>query len=260
MTVKHRSVSQLKTYEQCPHQYKLQRIDKVWQRPAAWLAQGTAVHAAAEAYGKGEVTTLEAAKEVFVESYTEAISKSAITTPDMDYWFASGRYRGEEDTERRFGIGLEQVEKVVSWMDNHAEDFWVTPSGEPAVELGFDIDLSGVRVRGFIDAVVVDPNRGLVVRDIKTGLQPGDDFQLGVYAVALEVQYGIKPLWGDYWMAKSGKPTYPYDLSVWTVERVTEKFHELDRNIKAERFDPIIGDHCNRCDVATSCRFVGVGV
>src|SRR6516164_8393805 len=88
-------------------------------------------------------------------------------------------------------------------------------SGTPGIELGFDIDLDGVLIRGFIDAIVVryleDGTRELVVRDHKTGNNPGDDFQLGVYSVALAEQFGSMATGGDYWMGRSGKPTYPFD-------------------------------------------------
>ena len=68
----HRSVSQLQQYTKCPMAYKLSRIDKVWQRPAAWLIQGSAVHEAIEAWEKsGRTMTLEEATEDDLESYNQ---------------------------------------------------------------------------------------------------------------------------------------------------------------------------------------------
>ena len=46
----HRSVSQYTTYVQCGEAYRLERVAKAPQTPAAWFVQGTAVHAAVEAY------------------------------------------------------------------------------------------------------------------------------------------------------------------------------------------------------------------
>jgi putative RecB family exonuclease len=129
-------------------------------------------------------------------------------------------------------------------------------SGTPGIELGFDIDLDGVLIRGFIDAIIQVGNE-VIVRDNKTGNQPGDDFQLGVYGVAISEQYCIEtPERGDYWMGRSGKPTYPYDLTEWNRESVAEKFHELEENIQAERFDAHPDpDTCKFCDVSYSCSF-----
>lgn len=256
-----RSVSQLKTYKLCPYRYKLERIDKVWQRPAAWLAQGTAVHAAAEAQERSARTlTLEEAKYVFRSVYTEEINTALEETPNLDYWFSSGPYRGPEDIERRFKVGQEQVEKYLAWGDRHPEEvIWIAEDGTPGIELGFDIDLDGVQIRGFIDQVLAlgSPrvDKGYV-RDIKTGSMPGDEFQLATYAVALDIQYGLEVSRGDYWMGRTGKATYAYDLTQWPRNRVADEFCEVDEMITGGQFEPDPEpSKCRFCAVASSCEF-----
>ena len=267
-TPKPRSVSQLKQFEKCPYAYKLARIYKVWRRPAAWLPQGSAVHEALEAWERSNrEMTLEEAQDVFRESYRKYTNSQCKTTPNWDWWFKSGPYDGFRDTERRYEIGLEQVEKLINWaLDHPDERVWIAPDGKPAIELSFSITLGGITVRGFIDLVVevYNPKTGeweLRVRDYKTGNDPGDDFQLGVYALAVALKYGIPaPKTGDYFMAgkkgKPGKPTYPYDLTEWDEEAVTAAFLELEEKLKAGEFpaDPE-PDKCNFCDVNTSCEF-----
>ncbi|MEU4709480.1 PD-(D/E)XK nuclease family protein [Nocardia salmonicida] len=252
------SVSQLNTYTKCPQAWHLERQRKAWQRPAAWLAQGTAAHAAYEAYERsGRTLTLEELEEIYRTVYAEEIAKYSKETPNHNWWFASGPYSGPVDIERRFKIGLEQVAKYPVWYDKHPEEvIWVAPDGTPGIELGFDFDLDGVRIRGFIDALIWDRryNR-IVVRDNKTGKSPGGDMQLGVYAVAVEETYDVeKPNTGDYWMATSGSPTKPYDLSDWNRDRLVNEFHQLAEDIAAEKFDPKPEDSkCKFCSVATSC-------
>ncbi|AXK89576.1 RecB family exonuclease [Nocardia farcinica] len=252
------SVSQYKTYEECPYAWKLARVDKVWQRPAAWLAQGSAEHTVFEAYERsGRSMTVEEMKALFLVEYAREIAKYTEDTPNMEWWFPSGPYRGPQDVERRYHIGLEQIPRYPAWYERHPEEvIWIAPDGTPGIELEFDIDLDGVRVRGFIDAVI-DRRGYVVVRDDKTGKVPGDDFQLGTYGVALAETYDIEPPdTGDYWMGVSGKPTFPYDLSEWSRDRVAEKFHELADNIRAERFDPDPEPKkCMFCAVAYSCAF-----
>lgn len=269
-TRKHRSVSQLKQYERCPYSYKLARVDRAWSRPAAWLPQGSAVHTVFEHVRLRELAgnpmSLEEAQDLFREEYAKEVEGYTEVTPNFEYWFASGPYRGEVDVERRYDIGLEQVEKFIGWTDSHPEEvIWIAPDGTPGIELAFDIDLDGVLVRGYIDAVIVNyktVNNGpadIIVRDYKSGNTPGDDFQLGVYGVALAEMYCIKPpVFGDYYMAgkkgQPGKPTYPYRIGEWTRERVSEKFAELEDNIVNERFDPKPDPKvCNFCDVAMAC-------
>lgn len=259
---KPRSVSQLSSFEKCPMAYKLSRIDKVWRRPAAWLQQGTAVHAVAEHYmlrrlgfEPGGPMTREEAYEVFKDSYQEGISESTDVTPNLDWWFSSGPYRGPDDVERRWKIGLEQVDKVIDWIENHPSlEVWSTPDGKPGIELDLDFMLGDIQIRGFIDAVLILDGEPMVV-DHKTGLKPGDDFQLAVYALALKKLYGLDVQRGIYFMAKTGKPTYPYDLTDWTEEKITERFLAMEAKLEAGEFEPNPGDACARCDVALSCEY-----
>lgn len=255
----HRSVSQINQYTRCPQAYKLQRIDKVWQRPAAWLAQGSAVHEAAEAHERsGRTLTVEQMQDVFRESYVKHIADACETAPNFEAWFKSGPYGGELDIERRFQIGLEQCEKYHRWYADHPQEaIWIAPDGTPGIEIGFDIDLDGVLVRGFIDAVIAMPDGTILVRDNKTGNSPGDDFQLGVYGVALAEQFDIEPpQQGDYWMGRSGKPTLPYNIGEWTREKVSARFAELEANIRAGIFDADPEpSKCRFCDVSWACEF-----
>lgn len=254
----HRSVSQLNLYKRCPYAYYLSRIEKVWQRPAAWLAQGSAVHEAAEAHERsGRNLSLDEAQDVFRDSYQRHINEACEITPNFDAWFASGPYRGEADIERRYHIGLGQVESYIDWYNQHPEQvIWVAPDGTPGIELGFDIDLDGVLIRGFIDAVISHSDE-IIVRDNKTGNKPGDSFQLAVYAVALAEQFNIpKPEVGDYWMGRTGKPTRLYDLSDWSRDRVASEFHQLERSILAGDFPPDPEpSKCRFCDVSWICEY-----
>ncbi|UJD21172.1 Cas4 exonuclease [Mycobacterium phage SororFago] len=256
-----RSVSQLNQYTRCPMSYKLARIDKVWQRPAAWLPQGTAFHTVAEVYEKaraeGREMTLQQCQDIFREEYSRDINALTADTPNFEWWFHSGPYGGLRDTERRYEVGLEQVEKFWNWRTAEGQEIWVTPEGKPAIELQFSIELDGIKVRGFIDAVVV-VNGEPRVRDYKTGNKPGDDFQLGVYALAIFILFGVKVNTGDYYMAgKKGRPaviTHPFDLTDWTREAITARFHEVEAQIQAGNFEPDPDpDKCGFCDVALSC-------
>ncbi|QDK03512.1 Cas4 exonuclease [Mycobacterium phage PainterBoy] len=294
-----RSVSQLNQYTRCPQAYKLARIDKVWPRPAAWLPQGTAFHTVAEhiekSLAEGRLVGLEEAQELFKEEYSKDIGALCEETPNFDWWFHSGPYNGERDIERRYHIGLEQVEKFMNWRSIKGQEIWWTPGitdprcvvsdeanftipaapeeriihrsecgcepAKPAIELSFaiilDTPIGPIKVRGFIDAVVVvggEPR----VRDYKTGSKPGDDFQLGVYGLAIKKLYGVDVNTGDYFMAgkKGKKPvvTVPYDISEWTEEKVSDRFHEVEKGIQSGEFEPLPeADKCAFCDVSYFC-------
>ncbi|AXC33713.1 Cas4 exonuclease [Mycobacterium phage Mryolo] len=256
---KPRSVSQLSQFDKCPFSWKLARHERVWKRPAAWLQQGTGVHAVAEKYMlsklAGSPLTREECYEIFKAEYADGINEATEETPNLGWWFASGRYRGQEDIERRWDIGLQQVDKTLDWIDNHQSlEVWHTPDGTPGIELAIEFELDGIEIRGYIDAVLVLDGEVLVV-DWKTGLKPGDDFQLAVYALALKQLYGVEITRGVYFMAKTGRPTYPYDLTDWTREKISARFHEMERKLEAGDFTPKPGASCARCDVALSCEY-----
>ncbi|SKD59923.1 Inactivated superfamily I helicase [Mycobacteroides abscessus subsp. massiliense] len=255
------SVSQYKQYERCPYSWYLSRVEKAWQRPAAWLPQGSAVHEAGEAWERsGRTMTLEEMQQVYTESYDNHVNTYCDVTPNLEWWFWSGPYNGEADINRRYKIGKDQCGKMLDWYGKHPEEVvWIAPDGTPGIELGFDIDLDGIEIRGFID-LVIETEKGLYaeldVRDNKTGNKPGDDFQLGVYAVAIEEKYGIAVNSGTYWMGRTGKPTKPYDLTDWTRETVRDKFVELQDNINAGNFPPDPEpSKCRFCDVSYSCQY-----
>lgn len=255
-----RSVSQKNQYDRCAYQYYLERIEKVWVKPAAWLPQGTAVHLAVEEYEKsGRTMPLEEAQEVYSKSYDAETNRYLDKTPNMDFWFASGPYKGQEDIERRYGLGMEQVGRYYDWVEKAPEQvIWIDPDGTPAIELSFVVDLDGVKVRGYIDQVVEIPSLPQPhVRDVKSGNKPGDDFQLATYAVAVNKMHGTEITTGDYWMGRQGKPTKSmYYLESWTEEKVTAEFHRIDEGIKAGNFpaDPE-PSKCNFCSVRDACKF-----
>lgn len=253
----HRSVSQRNTYDRCAYRYRLERIDKVWQRPASWLSQGLGVHVAMEHWEKNDrEPSIEELVGVYRDEFVRSIEEQSETTPNFDYWFGSGPYSGPADIERRFGIGEEQLKGLVAYCLAHPEDkIWTTPDGEKAIELGFDVELGGVRVKGFIDQIVETP-RGLIVRDIKTGAKPGDKFQLAVYAEAMNIIHGVEIEWGDYFMGKTGKPTRAIPITKEDREEVHGVFTRLDKNIESNEFPPNpSSNNCRMCAVNTSCQY-----
>jgi putative RecB family exonuclease len=261
--VKYRSFSQLKEYSPkhngCPYRYYLHRMERAWERPAAWLPQGVAVHEAAEMWERsGREMSVEDAQAIFRKSYVENTNKMLADTPNMEYWFRSGPYDGETDIARRFEVGTEQVEKYIRYYtEQHPEQvIWITPNGEPAIELDLTVKLGDVEVRAKIDSVVVEADGEPTVRDNKTGAKPDGPAQLKTYGVMVEKATGVPMTRGDYWMGKTGRPSRRHDLTKVSEQEVVDEFGELDAAIRAEKFDPAPDpDKCERCTVALSCRF-----
>lgn len=255
--VKYRSVSQHNSYVRCAWSYKLNRIDRVWQRPASWLSQGLGVHVAMEEWERsGRELPIEKLVEIYQEEFIRSVDEQAEVTPNFDYWFASGPYAGAVDIERRFGVGEKQLVSLVDYCQSRPDEkVWTTPNGDKAIELRFEVELGGVPVVGFLDQIIETPN-GLMVRDIKTGAKPGDIFQLATYSEAVRILFGETVNWGDYLMGKTGKPTKPIAITDEDRAEVHKGFAWLEEQIQAGIYEPKPNrDTCKMCSVATSCEF-----
>lgn len=258
----YRSVSQVNDWTRCPYMFKLKRVDKVWQKPAAWLPQGSAVHEAMEVWEKsGRTLSLEEMQETFRQSYYRFTEELLSETPNLSYWYASGPYTADLDIPRRFDIGLEQTEMYFNYYTVKApqEVLWVAPDGTPGCELDISANIGDIPVRGYVDEIIVHRFFGPVVVDVKTGNQPGDEFQLATYAVLVNSIYDLEIDVGWYWMGKTGKPTIPYDLTEWPEERIAEVFSQIDSEIRAGLFEPKPEpDKCRFCPVQLSCEYAAV--
>lgn len=256
---KARSVSQVKQYMQCPYAFYLTRIAREPELQAAWLPMGVAVHAAAEKWEKsGRTLSLGDTQQEFVNVYTRMANESLEREPEEEGWQASGPYKGFADLDRRYLVGLDQVAKYIDWYKKSPDErVWVDPvNSMPAIEKRFDITLDGVPVIGFIDLVVKHPKHDVLVRDNKTGALPkmGDNFQLDVYALAINRMYGADCTAGDFWAGKTGRPSRVRKLEV-NEEQITEVFVTADQRIKAGDYRPNPGENCERCPVQRSCDY-----
>jgi putative RecB family exonuclease len=221
---------------------------------------GTAVHEAGEAWERsGRTLPLEEAQDVFRIAYWREVNSYLDETPNTAFWFASGPYRGPDDIQRRYRVGLDHVARYIGYYEKHPRQvIWIDPvSGEPAIELSFDMDLDGVSVRGFIDAVIEDLDTGLVgPRDTKTGAKPGNELQLKTYGQGMEDLTGVPMVQGDYFMTKTGKPTFAYDLTEITRDELSGLYHEADTAIRAGDFPAKPSeDKCRFCSVRDSCKY-----
>lgn len=229
--------------------------------PAPWLIQGTAVHEAVEAW---EHSHRSAPEDTVLEVYDNAWSREESAAwerePDPAGWQTSGVKKAQTDLADRRVRGRDQV---LGYMEATAKERlrpWTLPdTGVVASEVPFEEDFGGVLVKGFIDLVMEDLDTGaLLIRDIKTGTKkPVGTFQLSTYRLALKRKYGVDIQWGDYWMCKDNEPSAPEYLGGLSDEAIIAQYQIMDEMDQGEMYGANVGDHCNRCDVAKHCPFVG---
>ena len=261
-----RSVSQLTSYASCGEAYRLQKVAKAPQRPAAWFAMGRAAHKAIEDYeNEARKHTPAELVEVFNAAYDAEIAADLAKWPDWDAWMTGGRKSGEQDVADRRVIGAYQVEQYIEYAQENATNWRVIAS-----EVGFETDIGGVIVSGYIDQVRQHADGTIEVADPKGGsTTPGSAIQLAVYAVAVEENMGVRPekacfikLARPATTRGKAKPTteLPHDLSLWSKDLLVRMFRDFDRAERRGIYLPNATDDCHRtCSVADYCTIPGKG-
>lgn len=255
----HRSVSQLESWIRCGEQYRLERVAGAPSRPAAWFHQGTAFHKAVEAYERGfRRESADTIVRLYESEYDALVAADREREPDLSMWMTGGRVRAEDDIARRRERGANQVRGYIEYVRRDPGRPWLLPGGEPAIEVEFSLDLDGIEVVGVIDQIWQWETGQVGPRDYKTGRKtPAWPIQLGVYGLAIEEEFGFRPAWGDYYMAKNNAPGNPISLAPFTRDRITRWFHDLDRAVRSGIFLPSPGDGCRTCGVSAHCQAVG---
>ncbi|WJV49927.1 RecB family exonuclease [Streptomyces flavofungini] len=247
-----RSVSQVEQYEKCPYRFYLRRVVRIPPRPAAWSIQGTAFHAACEAYERSErVMTCEEVADVYSETYTDLTRAALSRTPDTEHWLRA-KGEGTQDIEDRYALGVAQTRAYVEWALGRESGIWRDSRGVPAIELHLTAPLGGVIVQGYIDQLTTDEAGALNVRDLKTGTTRSK-FQLATYGALVRAALGEEVNRGDWYMAKTGKPSRAVDISEGAGHKVSEKFRAMDEGVKRGDFPAKAGFECRFCDVSHAC-------
>lgn len=202
---------------------------------------------------------------VFREELDKAVQAEAERSGfPVDEWFWAGPRNGQRSIEWWQENGPEFVNNFVQWWEHNPDaEIWVTPEGIPAIELPFSIPFGEVEVRGYID-LVLKIGTALVVVDLKSSAKaPTSHRQLGIYASAIELAYGIRPRYGTFFMVRgvgprNGPKTHflrPVELTApqYSIPYLTAEFAAAERGIQAGAFPARPGDNCGRCGVAWAC-------
>jgi len=246
--IRHRSVSQLKTFTRCPEQYRLERVVKVPEAPAAWTAAGHAFHSAYENWE--EEGRRQQLADLFEDEYNLEIASLMLRHPDLNKW---GRAPNVKSTEQDIKLRRTHGIKCAEVYQKHC----LVADWRPyRVEWPFEIKFGSVLVHGIVDVILEWPDGSYTIRDIKTGNREVDNRQLGVYAAAVRKFLNLPVQWGEYWYTKDGG-NRAVDLSRYTTEYLTDQFEALDRAIESQNFVASPGKQCDLCSVKPYCREMG---
>lgn len=155
--------------------------------------------------------------------------------------------------------GPECVQNFIDWYEASGYQVWITPAGQPAIELELRPMFGDIEVLMYIDLILYD-HRGLLVMDLKSGSkQPDNPQQLGLYASGVELVYGVRPWWSAFYMNRKATVMGPYSTlgHGMSVEFFTQQFAAAERGIDAKAFTASPGDHCAICGVKDACAAIG---
>lgn len=245
------SVSRLKSVSKCGERYRLERVEKIPSRPAAWTPRGIAAHETIEQYEK---TGRQINPEEFYldEAWPKALAETLKKFPDQKNWMKTPRVGSvKKDIELRQADGLKQV---LTYVDRAVEeqDLWRVLEAE----VDFKIEYPDFFILGYIDQVREwIPTGDKYIVDVKTGGDDGEDNrQLGIYRLGYLHARGEDLPFGQFYYSKLDRYSLDIDLSVYTEEYILEEFRKLNQILEQKLLlaNPSF-DNCRFCGVSDAC-------
>ena len=232
------SYTQISLYQSCPLCYKLQYIDGLEQKEKGYFSFGTTMHACAEYFFKVKVPPPPSLDEL-LQFYEQN-------------WLAEGYESAEEEANYK-AYGREMLAKF--W-EIHSPDFRMPI----AVEWMFNIDIEGVKLRGFIDRVDKLDSGGLDIVDYKTDreLFTKDDLernlQLTLYQMAVEQSWYLPVERLTLYHFRSNTPCSCQPRGEAQLGEARRLVLAVAKGIEEERFPATESGLCP-CDFAEHCPY-----
>jgi hypothetical protein len=205
------------------------------------------------------ITEWLGAEEEFSRAFQEKISEEQEKNGNNpSTWKHSGRRSAKYPDKEGRGYwdenGPGHIERWIAWRDaNPHHSIWEAPDGQLGIELNLMVMFGGVKVKTIIDRVMNVGNE-LAIVDVKSGAhKPSSLLQLGVYACAVEIEYGVRPGLGTYYMTRKGEVTGFESLDHLSIPFVTHLFESFAERANAGKYLPMPGDHCVFCDGRNAC-------
>lgn len=203
--------------------------------------------------------TLEAIwEESFLAQIAEVETKSGSNPTDWRVGGRSTKANPDKENKAWWDVnGKDMFFKFTEAWKSSGFETWVSPQGVPGIEIEFNVKFGDVLVKSFADSVVKIGDE-IAVIDFKAGAYiPDSAMQLGLYASAMELQFGVRPTKGYFYDARHATFIAAVGLDRWTIPVFTELFRQFDLGLRNEIFLPNISMACITCGVKEYCYVVG---
>lgn len=207
------------------------------------------------------------AKAEFLSAFEKAVrDEEASSGFRLDDWFGAGRSTPAKDFSDWLDRGPVMIRQFTEWFEQSGAEVWITPDGQPAIELELLVMFGRIPVHIRPD-FILKLGTALVVTDFKSGsTTPKSMRQLGLYASGIELEYGIRPKYGTFYMGRGSGPrdcppelrTYfqrpvPMDEYRYSVPYLTKQLELFVKARDAGIFIANPGDECRLCGVSQAC-------
>jgi len=245
------SPSKVSSFTDCALAFRFSAIDHLPEPPSLAATRGTLVHAALERLFalEASVRTLPAALACLDDALESLRSHPDLADLELD--------GASEATFLAEAVAL--VEKYFRLEDPTS----ITPIG---IELKLEVELSGIRLRGIIDRLELDPQGELVVTDYKTGRAPSEQQEqqrlagVAFYSLLCERLFGRRPARVQllYLADPVAIISTPTDRSTRGVERkLAAVWSAVERACEREDFRPNPSRLCDWCAFKAYCPSFG---
>ncbi len=242
------SPSKVTAFTNCPLSFRLSVIDRLPEPPAPAAVKGTLVHLALERliwdHPPGQRTPAVAQREL------ERAWRDLADDPEV-----TGLGLGDDEAPRFVADAGELVANYFTLEDPDT----VQAVG---VEVGMEVDVGSVRLRGIIDRLDLTDDGDLVVVDYKTGRAPSARFEqsrltgVHLYSLLCEQLLGRAPVEVRlmYLREPSVLTAAPTEQTVRGHERRTVAIWQaIERSCKTGEFRPRRSGLCRFCNFQSFC-------
>jgi superfamily I DNA/RNA helicase/RecB family exonuclease len=235
------SPSQADSYATCPRRYALERRLRLGDAGSPYAQFGTLVHSAMERAETDVVGTGEThAKLDDALSHLRSVwaEEADFGTPELN------------------AAWLKQAEMAMTRL----YESWPSPDGLPiGLEMKIDSIIDGTTWVGLIDRLERTPG-GLKVVDYKTTKSPPtiedskSSIQLAFYAGSVERSLNEPVIAAEMWFPRTdAKKITTRSLDIDRLPDLETEMIEITRSIRAEDWEPRVGDGCKNCGFKKSC-------